>query len=243
MPDALSIPLTFPAVKDPLKSLTERVILKPMRAIALCLLLAASAAAESLPAGEGAQRLVGGAVKEARRRFHADACLAGIRIDLGELCESEKGRIGLYNRFEFIFYSAEHPMERYSVEINDQTGPADCASPPMAAYKGRRGSVVEDSEPSCLAEMSLDSEGAVGIAALSGLADEPVPPGRRSQRVFLRRAADENSAFWKFPALRGKTFWDVVAYFESARKTRTRNVVIDAKDGKVLLVNRPLPLE
>ena len=210
-----------------------------MLAALLLLCLGARAGELPEPRGDGAQRLVAGALKIAKRQWHADACLAGIELYVERRCDVHDGRPGRYNDFSFYFFSAAHPRDRYKVEIKDPVDPRNCPGARLGEYKGATAEYSDEYEKSCIREMSLDSGGALGIAELVGFpgASEPLI-------VYLRAAPDEASVFWKFPELRGKTFWEVVDGFSrSASKMGFKNAAIDAKTGKVLLQDKRLALD
>lgn len=197
---------------------------------ALILALASGASAADAPkVGEGAHRLVARALKVAQRDWHEDACVAALEERLESTCSSEFGKTpGHYNGFEFYFFSAEHPLDTYKVEVNDSLGEANCEYSKLDQFTGG-GIGGELYDQSCIREMTLDSGDALAKAQKYGLVQGE---GIHNQLIELRMAANSDSHFWRFPVLRRRTFWIVGdTYVDHPRHNR----YIDAKNGKLLL--------
>ena len=187
--------------------------------------------------GEGAQRLVGGAVKAAHAQWDPDACLAGVDIDINlSKYSMPPGPKTVYlNSFDFYFYRPDKAMPKYVVGINEALG-AYLNNPAMPItynlYEGR----VSDNptarvaiDGSCVTEMSVDSGKALAIAVRNGLASDPA----MRYRAVLRAAKETGSKHWTEPALAGRAFWIVRDH------GALLDYYIDAKTGRFLFKRKP----
>lgn len=205
-------------------------------AVALALVCGAARGAEPKAAklGEGAQRLVGGAVKFARARFGPEACLDGVDavINASGKAYTAAGAISSsYNAFNFTFAKYAVPPgadlpEVYLMEALGAALPNLKYNQYSAGHVG--GGVPYHHDPGCISEMSIDSGDALALANKSGL----VMDVGQEYHAYLRAAASPSKYFTE-PGLSGKTFWIV------GQPGGARDYFIDAKTGRLLLKKKP----
>lgn len=195
-----------------------------IRAAALLLLLAVPApAATAMPdhVGEGAQRLVMGAVRAVRREWRDDVCFAGIKAVVN-VNPSEKHH---WKTFFFKFAAPGYPNLQ-QITYSEWIGRPDTS--PFANperfnnYRELKPDALSTSaNTSCITDMEVDSGKALGIAIRNGLAERT----RYELHLYLVK---EHLKEWKLRSMRNRNVWRV--------QDETKIVYVDAANGKVLKV-------
>ncbi|MBI3553078.1 MAG: hypothetical protein HY077_11235 [Elusimicrobia bacterium] len=214
-------------------------------ALSLSLLLAAAplrAASPTPQQGEGAQRLVSGAVKLARRQWKPDACLGGLDVSVNVSHHSDPPGPSTvyYNGFTYYFRPPGETgtkRDEFSINIIEAVGPllnSKTETIPYNVYTTRldRGGDYTDRygfEGTCVTEMSVDSGEALYRAMRSGL----IQGGEIKYHAILRAALDAKGRYYQDPRLFGRTFW-IVGEFGGPL-----NYYIDAKTGALLAKLKP----
>ena len=184
--------------------------------------------------GGGATGLLYGAIKFMEKEGHPDACLSGIKAHINLYTPADpndsRTRSGSISRFHYYFWSPTKPPTT-AVSINEpiEGGPEPRQaryneydpyySPPPAVYAVR---------PTCIAELLVDTDKALAVAAKNGL-----PLGTMSAyELHLIHAAGPDEPDWKDRALRKKVFWTVAITVDHAAKER--QYLVDAVTGAFL---------
>lgn len=199
---------------------------------ALTLLASLALAGGTGQIGEGAGRLTPAALKQARRKWGERLCLSAIELDANVFHRCSLGKqeqSGWLNYFRFRIYNADRPDDLCYVEISEAVSnePVCVISPPpwppLDEWQLKAGIPLESFDQGCLSGMKVESGAAIAAAVRAGLAAGATYKG------LLAEAAGPDSGFWKYKALRGRTFWEIRA--DNAPDT----YVVDAMTGKVLL--------
>ncbi|MBI3552965.1 MAG: hypothetical protein HY077_10660 [Elusimicrobia bacterium] len=186
--------------------------------------------------GEGAQRLVGGAVKKGRSRWGPEACVRKVdaHINVSHYSNPPGPKVVYFNEFNFIFSTDEVGRERREVSIIERIGAL--ANPPdLLPYDEYRfpkgyhsaGAAFYYSD-GCVREMSVDSGEALALGRKYGLVVNP----DHEYHAYLRTAERGGRSFVD-AALFGETFWIV------GRNGGDFDYFIDAKTGKLLVKKKP----
>jgi hypothetical protein len=205
-------------------------------AAALVILLAVDPARCASPQapklGEGAQRLVGGAVKFAKIHLGPNLCLEGVDVSISEKSQfypPSGPQDAYYNTLYFAFgvddVGVGPVVKGYELDIVESIGTRN----PRIIYDEYR--PVRSGMPGltyvygkhCITEMSVDSGDALAFAHDNGL----VMSANQAYHAYLRRADNDPTYFDS--QLFGKTYWIVGA------QKGDRDYFIDAKTGKLLL--------
>lgn len=211
--------------------------MRPFRGVLAALLLCAPSfaapAAQTKYIGDGALRLIPGALQQARARWGDDICFTGLSMEVARNVKTfgPGSRHGRITTFQFEFLSRQ-TASRYHVFFTEADGPAPYdpagATCPLDSY---REFGQGTSKTGCVAGFSIDSDDALGIATRHGLnlARYPSP--------FLNlHLVDRESSLWTtHKKLRNKTVWLVTEGKDSQYQVSGRfMVIIDASKGLVL---------
>lgn len=203
-----------------------------MSGAVLLAVLAASSFAASRPrsVGDGAQRLVSGALRQARQEWREDACFAGLAAEVN--CPVKPmgpgTRSGRITTFAFRFWS---PATKGSYEVfyTEAEGPPPLDPEtvcPLDRYYGGR---PAGAQGPCVTEMSVDSDEALGIGLRHGVPEG----GDRGLSLHLAVVNKTKGGQWK-RAAGGGAAWFVSAGAAADRPALGHTVVLDAKTGRVL---------
>lgn len=198
-----------------------------MNALALAaLLLPAPLLAAPDDPGEGAQRLIMGALRIARRDWSPDACNAAVELSV----DITPGNHYTLKEFKFLFWSPDKPnLQQLSWhEYYGKPKASEEYELPPNEYVGfKPASVTPATDGSCVTDMTIDSGKALGLAVRAGLAER----SRYRLKLFL---VTEQRPEWKTRSMRGRSVWEV--------RDNRRAVYVDATNGKVHKIKDVPPL-